>query len=148
MPSEEEIQKMMQLVKIDEDPKGALIDHIEEEATRMAEIENQVSEIQSFVEDAVAMKIDGVDGMQGEKGDKGDKGEPSDIAFRLPLYTSYERYILYPESCIDLSGYVETTKFSTFSTSTALYIDNLYSTTTILNNKTNFTNLLISNSST
>jgi hypothetical protein len=75
MPSEEEIQKMMQLVKIDEDPKGALIDHIEEEATRMAEIENQVSEIQSFVEDAVAMKIDGVDGMQGEKGDKGDKGD-------------------------------------------------------------------------
>ena len=70
MPSEEEIQKMMQLVKIDEDPKGALIDHIEEEATRIAEIENQVSEIQSFVEDAVAMKIDGKDG-ESIKGDQG-----------------------------------------------------------------------------
>ena len=59
--------------------------------------------------------------------------------FRAPFQKSYDQCFIVPEISSDLSGYVETTTFST--TSTLLSIDDL-------NNKINFSNLYVSGSST
>ena len=54
----------------------------------------------------------------------------------------------YPKLSIDLTGYCNNTTFTSFSTSTALYINNLNATSTTLFNKTNFSNLFITGAST
>lgn len=71
---EEEIKKINRILEIDKDPKGALFDHIEEEASKIAQIEKMVFDIQELVKDAVENKIDGQDGLQGGKGDSGEIG--------------------------------------------------------------------------
>jgi len=63
--------------------------------------------------------------------------DPLNITWQAPLnYNSTTR-----AASIDLSGYVSTISFSTFSTSTLLSISNL-------SNKTNFSKLLVSGVST
>ncbi len=99
---------------------------------------------------AAAHSISLQKGDKGDKGDQGDQGkpgEPSNFISRSPLKKSCEQYFIYPELSKDLSGYVENATFSTFSTSTLLSIKNLNNTTTNLNDKTNFSNLFVSNSS-
>ncbi len=73
---------------------------------------------------------------KGDKGDKGDTGEPSNFIFKYPFVKSYEEYIIVPDSelSIDPLAYVENTTFSTFSE--------------VINNKTCFSELLVSNNST
>jgi len=56
--------------------------------------------------------------------------------------------LIFPELYIDPLFYVETTTFSNFSISTQSYMNNNNTSISNLNNKTNFTNLLVSGAST
>ena len=79
--------------------------------------------------------LPGLPGLPGPKGEEGLPGEPSNFIFRAPLIKSYDNYFVFPELYIDPLFYVETTTFSTFSTSTQLYMNNNNTSISNLNNK-------------
>jgi hypothetical protein len=88
-------------------------------------VDAPVSAVEAALAAAIAASLAFIPGPKGDRGDKGDPGEPSNFMFRYPLIKSYDQYLIVPELYIDPLAYVETTTFSTFSTSILSSINNL-----------------------
>jgi len=81
MSIDPQFDKIEKILKIDEDPKSAILELSDLLDTELPKLSEKVAELNDFVQDAVSMKIDGKDGEigpQGERGERGEKGEKGD----------------------------------------------------------------------
>jgi len=91
MSREDKIKRIQRILQVDDDPKKVLLDLMDKTEEELSKISEELGATREFVEDAVAMKIDGADGEvgpqgeQGEPGPQGPKGEKGDIGPAGPM---------------------------------------------------------------